>query len=86
METISLKLEGAMFHTLDATLQKHNFSTRTEFIRDAIREKLEELNREELMQKFLQLKGRARRRISEEEYKKIRTLAWNKLMRDKGFA
>lgn len=85
METISLKLEKMMLHTLDMNLQKHNFSTRTEFIRDAIREKLESLKKEELIQKFLQSKGKAKRKTSDIEYQRIRTLAWDKLMRDKGF-
>ena len=33
---------------------KHNFNSRTEFIREAVRDKLDELNREELIQELLE--------------------------------
>ncbi len=72
METISLKLDESMLNNLDKSLKKHNFSTRTEFIRDAIREKLEKLSREELMAEFLGLRGKARNKITDKQLKSIR--------------
>ena len=85
METISLKLDESMLHNVDKTLQKHNFSTRTEFIRDAIREKLKELTREDLMKKFLDSKGKAKKKVSDSELKKIREDVFDKIAKDKGW-
>ena len=49
MESISLKLEPSILTEIDQSLQKHRYSTRTEFIRDAIREKLSDLERETML-------------------------------------
>ena len=85
METISLKLDENMLHNLDTTLQKHNFSTRTEFIRDAIREKLKELTREDLMKEFLQFKGKSKKKVSDSELKQIREDIFEEIGKKKGW-
>jgi metal-responsive CopG/Arc/MetJ family transcriptional regulator len=85
METISLKLDETMLHNVDKTLQKHNFSTRTEFIRDAIREKLEELSREDLMATFLRLKGKAKKNVSDAQLHRIREDVFDELAKKKGW-
>lgn len=85
MEVISLKLDEAMLQNVDKTLQKHNFSTRTEFIRAAIREKLEELSREELMARFLGFKGKAKKKVSDAELKKIREEVFGEIAKEKGW-
>jgi len=46
MEHISLKLEGSVARQLEKGIREFNYSTKTEFIRDAIRSKLKELNSE----------------------------------------
>ncbi len=79
MEVISLKLDENMLNNIDKSLQKHNYSTRTEFVRDAIREKLEKMTRDELIQEFMKTAGKAgktttdahRRRIGEEAVKEL---------------
>ena len=48
MEAISLKLDETMLSNIDENLKKHNYSTRTEFIRTAIRDKLEDLSKDDL--------------------------------------
>lgn len=61
METISLKLDENLLENIDSSLPKHNFSTRTEFIREAIRDKLKQLSYDERIQAFLDLKGKAKK-------------------------
>jgi Arc/MetJ-type ribon-helix-helix transcriptional regulator len=56
METISLKVENKMLKSMDKALTKYNFGTRTEFIRSAIRLKLEEYEKKELVSSFLKNK------------------------------
>ena len=62
MESISLKLENNLLDEIDRKLAKHRYSTRTEFIRDAIREKLSELEKEELLKAVAKLSGSSKRK------------------------
>jgi len=43
MESISLKLEKEFLQNIEKAMKKHNYSTKTEFIREAIRDKIKEL-------------------------------------------
>ena len=70
MEAVSLKLDENMLHNIDGSLKKNNYSTRTEFIRDAIRDKLDDLRREKMAQEFLKFKGRAKKKTTYEQNKK----------------
>ncbi|MEK6904276.1 MAG: ribbon-helix-helix domain-containing protein [Nanoarchaeota archaeon] len=47
MENISLKLEKEFLKTIEAIMKKHNYMTKTEFIREAIREKVKRLEEKE---------------------------------------
>ena len=67
METISLKLEENVLKEIDENLVKHRYSTRTEFIRDAIREKLSELEKEELLKAVAKLRGASKRKTTDEQ-------------------
>ncbi len=57
METISLKMEKGLLHYIDKILKANRYSTRTEFIRDAIRSKLTDLEKEEAIRKLTEFKG-----------------------------
>lgn len=79
MEAISLKLEDTLLHEIDATLAQHRYSTRTEFIRDAIREKLSELEKDELLKKVALLRGASRRKTTDEQLHHAREKAFELL-------
>jgi len=85
MEAISLKLDESMLNVIDRNLKKHNFSTRTEFIRAAIRDKLEGLKKEELVEEFLKLKGRAKKKTTDKEFEKVKEKAFEELSKEKGW-
>ena len=85
METISLKLDEDMLHNMDKTLKKHNFSTRTEFIRDAIRDKLERLTRDELIEIFMNKKLKPREGMENVDWEDVREMAYKKLARERGW-
>lgn len=57
METISLKLEKTFLRDMEKTMKNHRYSTKTEFIREAIRDKLTNLEKEDMIQKLVKLKG-----------------------------
>lgn len=79
MNVISLKLDETMLKNVDKSLKKHNFSTRTEFIRTAIRDKLDSLSRQELIELFVATSGSKKTKTSDEELRKIREQVFEEL-------
>ena len=57
MEVITLKADNGLIGDMDAALKKHRYTTRTEFIRDAIRCKLSDLEKKEAIRKLEAFKG-----------------------------
>lgn len=85
MEAVSLKLDENMLHNIDESLKGNNYSTRTEFIRDAIRDKLGSLKREQLAEEFLKFKGKAKKTTTYEQNKKTAEKALNELAHEMGW-
>lgn len=71
METVSIKMEKSLLDEIDGSLEKNRYSTRTEFVRDAIRTKLTDLEKQEAIKKLEafkgSLKGKAKSNMTEEE-------------------
>ena len=74
-EMITLKLENSFLRDIDTVVQKQGYQNRTEFIRNALREKLEETKLREAMITLTHLKGSSKKKITEEEYEKAREMA-----------
>lgn len=49
MENVSLKLEENFLRAVEKVMKKHNFMTKTEFIREAIRDKIRRLEEKEII-------------------------------------
>lgn len=83
MEIISLKLDEHLLRSIDSNLKKYNFSTRTEFVRDAIRQQLKELEKQECLRKLALYKGslKGKARMSDE---KAGELAFQKIAKELG--
>lgn len=79
MESISLKLEPEILKEIDENLVKHRYSTRTEFIRDAIREKLSDLEKEKLLKAVAKLQGISKRRTTDEQLHEARERAFKRI-------
>ena len=50
MENISLKLEIGFLHAIEKVMKRHNYMTKTEFIREAIRDKIRKLEEKEILE------------------------------------
>ncbi|MBW2965347.1 ribbon-helix-helix domain-containing protein [Candidatus Woesearchaeota archaeon] len=72
MEIVSVKFNEEVLQEIDKKIAKHRFNSRTEFIREAVRDKISELEREELLQRFLSLRGKAKNRTPLDEDQKIK--------------
>ena len=69
---ISLKLEDTFLKSIDEVVKIHSYHNRTEFIRNALREKIEEIKLNEAMIKLSFLKGKAKTKVSKKQYEQIR--------------
>lgn len=49
MEHISLKLEENFLKAIEAVMKKNNYMTKTEFVREAIRDKIRKLEEQEIL-------------------------------------
>ena len=74
MEVISLKMEEKLLKEIDQKIGKHRYSTRTEFIRDAIREKLSDLEKEEILMELKRLRGSSKRKTTDKQLHKAREI------------
>jgi Arc/MetJ-type ribon-helix-helix transcriptional regulator len=49
METISLKIEPKFLSAIQRIMKKHNYVTKTEFIRESLRDKIKILEEKEIL-------------------------------------
>jgi len=82
MEIVSVKFNEDVLKKVDKSILKHNFNSRTEFIRDAVRDKLEDLNKEDLIKEFLKFRGKAKKRTTYEENRKTKEEVSKELMKE----
>ncbi len=78
-EMITVKMDGRFLEDIDAVVQKEGYQNRTEFIRGALREKVEESKLKEAMVNIAHLKGAAKKRTSDKEFEDIRKKAFEEL-------
>ena len=50
MENISLKLEKNFLLAIEKVMKKHHYSTKTEFVRESIRDKIRRLEEKEIVE------------------------------------
>jgi metal-responsive CopG/Arc/MetJ family transcriptional regulator len=50
MENVSLKMEENFARAIAMVMKKHNYMTKTEFIREAIRDKIRKLEEKEILE------------------------------------
>jgi len=76
METITFKLQEEIARKIDKILRKLNFNNRTEFIREAIREKLNETEKEEAIHRLVAFKGslKGKSKMSDKEASRLASL------------
>jgi metal-responsive CopG/Arc/MetJ family transcriptional regulator len=50
MENVSLKMEESFLNAIERVMKRHHFMTKTEFIREAIRDKIRRLEEKEILE------------------------------------
>lgn len=82
METVSMKLEEEFARTVEKVMKKHHYATKTEFIREALRDKVKELEKEQMLARVRALYGASQRRTTDEELHKAGERAVEELERE----
>jgi len=72
MENVSIKLDGEFLRNIEKFMKKYNYMTKAEFIRQAIRDKIQEMEKEEMLKAVKRLSGSLKRRTTDEELHAIR--------------
>ena len=78
-EMISLKLENSFLSNIDNIVRKEGYQSRTEFIRNALREKVESSKLKEAMVELSKLKGASKKKTTDEELELIREKAFEEI-------
>ncbi len=78
-EMITVKIDNEFLKDVDEIVKKEKYQNRTEFIRAALREKIDELKLKKAMMEIAHLKGASKKKITEEEYEKARETAFDKI-------
>ncbi|MBI5064751.1 ribbon-helix-helix protein, CopG family [Candidatus Woesearchaeota archaeon] len=80
-EMITLKLERKFLGEVDITAKRGNYQNRTEFIRAALRDKVDEQKLKQTMQELAHLKGKYKKEkpTTDEDIEKGRDIAFEKL-------
>ncbi|MEW6295647.1 MAG: ribbon-helix-helix domain-containing protein [Candidatus Diapherotrites archaeon] len=82
MDVLTVKLGEGFLKKINKAMRKFNYSTKTEFIREAIRDKLDALENRRAMKRLYAVKGTASRAVSEEELEAVREKLSRELERE----
>ena len=80
MEIVSIRFQEDILKRIDENLALHNYNSRTEFIRDAVRDKLNSMNKDELIDEFLKFRGSAKAKTSFEQNQETKRNVSKELM------
>ena len=79
MENISLKLEKGFLKEIEKIMNAHKYMTKTEFIREAIRDKIKELEKQEALKNLKKIFGSSKHRTTDEDIHRAREEAFEEL-------
>ena len=88
MDIVTVRFQEEILKRMDENIAEHNYNSRTEFIREAIRDKLEMIRRENLIDEFMKYRGKAKKKTTYEENRRTKEIVGKELMEklDKRFS
>lgn len=72
MEAVCIKMDTGIMSEMDTCIEEYNYSTKTEFIREAIRDKIKELKKERALKQLEEMFGKGKSKVSDKEFEKMR--------------
>lgn len=82
MEAVSLKLEDSFLKDIETSMRRNRYTTKTEFIREAIRDKIRDLEKEEALLRLKKLYGASKRKTTDEELHRAGEKAFEELEKE----
>ena len=79
METVCIKLEEDFARDVEHVMKRHRYATKTEFIREAMRDKVSELDRELALARLHTLYGSSPRKTTDAQLHAARERAFTQL-------
>ncbi len=79
MESVCIKLEDGFLKDVEKTMKVHKYMTKTEFIREAIRDKIRDLEKERLLMSVRKFYGSSKRKTTDEQLHKSGEKAFKEL-------
>lgn len=67
METISLKVEQNFLRDMKKSMKHHRYATTTEFVRDAVRDKMLSLEKQQALLRLDNIYGMSKRKTTDEQ-------------------
>jgi len=82
MESVSIKFQETILKKIDKNLIENNFNSRSEFIRECIRDKLDTIEKNNLIKEFLKLKGTAKTKTNQKNNKLTKEIVSKGLLKE----
>jgi len=79
METLCIKLEDNFAGDIEKAIKKYHYTTKTEFVREALRSKLSELEKAELLKNVQKMYCVSKHKTTDEQLHKAREKAVEEL-------
>jgi len=79
---ITVKMDNVFLGEVDKVVKNEGYQNRTEFIRNALREKVEEIKLKKAMMELVHLKGSVKKKTTEKDYEKIRAKAFEEISKN----
>ncbi len=79
METVCVKFEEKFLKDVESAMKNHRYSTKTEFIREAVRDKIRDLEKEEALLRVKKFYGASKRKTTDKELHEARQRAFEEL-------
>ena len=83
MESITIKVDKAMAKELEQTM-KPDYATKTEFIREAIRDKMKEIKKQKALKDLLKYFGKAKAKTTDAEERVIGEKVIDEMLKQRG--
>lgn len=84
-ELITFKIEKNFLRQLDERVSNSNYQNRTEFIRSALREKIDAVEMKEAIVKLYRLKGASKKKTTDKELERLRKEAFAEYEKESEF-
>ncbi len=72
MEAVCIKMNDKVMEEMESCIEEENYSTKTEFIREAVREKIKAIRKERALRLLEANLGAAKTKVSDRRHREIR--------------